>query len=311
MNRFPLPRTRRAIAAVAVLFGAFGVPAVAAPVSLGGLAPLYQGISFQNGTVGDSVGYALRIDLNAPGIGFTTTPRSGPLETTAQTTSQFLATSGTQVAVNANFFSPCCAALPEAKGLTGLAMSNGTVVSPYTAGEFTSSLLIDQDNHALITTIAGPRPDAYNAVTGSSILVRDGVNVAPPPTDSFSAANPRTDVGLSSDGQFLFLVVIDGRQPGYSAGASLQDAADFLIALGAFTGMNLDGGGSSVMVASDGLGGSTELSHPNGGVERYDGNNLGVFALPLPIPEPGTLPLSLVGLFLLTALGVATKRRSR
>jgi hypothetical protein len=47
----------------------------------------------------------VRINLNAPGIGFYTTAHSGPLETMSQTTSQFLESSGTQVAINAAFFS--------------------------------------------------------------------------------------------------------------------------------------------------------------------------------------------------------------
>jgi hypothetical protein len=54
------------------------------------------------------VAYVDRIDLTAPGVGFFTTPHSGPLDTIAQTTSQFLQSSGVQVAINANFFAPCC-----------------------------------------------------------------------------------------------------------------------------------------------------------------------------------------------------------
>ena len=119
----------------------------------------------------------MRIDLNEPGVGFTTTPHSGPLETTAQTTSQFLRSAGAQVAVNANFFGPCCRAAAEPKDLLGLAVSEGSVVSPYVAGDFNASLLLTQTNQATITTISGPQPDAFNAVTGSGMIVDRGVNV--------------------------------------------------------------------------------------------------------------------------------------
>jgi hypothetical protein len=64
----------------------------------------------------------------APGVGFTTTPSSGSLETTSQTTSQFLQSTGAQVAINANFFSEV-AATPSPENLIGLAVANGTVVS--------------------------------------------------------------------------------------------------------------------------------------------------------------------------------------
>jgi exopolysaccharide biosynthesis protein len=46
----------------------------------------------------------------------------------------------------------------------------------------------------------------------------------------------------------LLLVVIDGRRPGYSVGATLPEAARVMQSLGARDALNLDGGGSSAMV---------------------------------------------------------------
>jgi exopolysaccharide biosynthesis protein len=43
-------------------------------------------------------------------------------------------------------------------------------------------------------------------------------------------------------------MVIDGRQSGISEGVTLAELADQLIAVGVFTGVNMDGGGSSTMV---------------------------------------------------------------
>lgn len=60
--------------------------------------------------------------------------------------------------------------------------------------------------------------------------------------------HPRTAVGLDLEAQRLWLVVVDGRQEGWSAGMSLPELADFMEALGARDALNLDGGGSSVMV---------------------------------------------------------------
>jgi hypothetical protein len=53
---------------------------------------------------------ALRIDVTAPGITFFATPANGDteIETFGQTASDFLLSSGVQVAVNASFFAPCC-----------------------------------------------------------------------------------------------------------------------------------------------------------------------------------------------------------
>ena len=58
--------------------------------------------------------------------------------------------------------------------------------------------------------------------------------------------NPRTLAGVTADGTLL-LVAIDGRRPGWSAGATLREAAAVMRALGAREAMNLDGGGSTTM----------------------------------------------------------------
>jgi hypothetical protein len=58
--------------------------------------------------------------------------------------------------------------------------------------------------------------------------------------------HPRSAAGLSEDGRFLFLLVIDGRRPG-SIGATEAETALLLRGLGAKEGLNLDGGGSSAL----------------------------------------------------------------
>ena len=58
--------------------------------------------------------------------------------------------------------------------------------------------------------------------------------------------NPRTLAGIRRDGPIL-LVTVDGRQPGWSAGVTLAEAARTMRALGASDAVNLDGGGSTTM----------------------------------------------------------------
>jgi exopolysaccharide biosynthesis protein len=102
--------------------------------------------------VNTSIAYVERIDLTAPGIAFTTTPHSGPQETISQSTSDFLQSTGAQVAINANFFTVVEAtAVPE--DLLGLAVSNGTVVAPQAFGsnDAAASLLISKTNAATIS----------------------------------------------------------------------------------------------------------------------------------------------------------------
>ncbi|CAM5229183.1 hypothetical protein GCM10010329_79770 [Streptomyces spiroverticillatus] len=66
-------------------------------------------------------------------------------------------------------------------------------------------------------------------------------------------ANPRSMVGVDARGRLL-LVVVDGRQAGYSEGLGVAQAAELMRRLGAREALNLDGGGSSVMAtARDGI----------------------------------------------------------
>jgi len=57
---------------------------------------------------------------------------------------------------------------------------------------------------------------------------------------------PRTAMGQRKDGTIL-LLVIDGRQPGYSLGATLIDVQNILYEQGAYVAANLDGGSSSTL----------------------------------------------------------------
>lgn len=59
--------------------------------------------------------------------------------------------------------------------------------------------------------------------------------------------HPRTAVAWNPYSRRLWLVVVDGRQ-GHSLGMSLPELVTFLEALGAVDAINLDGGGSSIVV---------------------------------------------------------------
>jgi exopolysaccharide biosynthesis protein len=251
--------------------------------------PVFVGVDQASGSIDGSdasVAYALRVDLQAPGIHFYTAPHQGSLNTVASTTSQFLLKYGLQAAINANFFAPCCNATNEQKTVLGLAVSDGNTVSAPdgTPGQ-NASLLIDQKNHASIseTTDTTDISNVFNAVTGSGIIVQDGLNVGgDTPFGDGADPNPRTSVGLSQNGRYLYVVVIDGRQPGYSVGTTSMETAQIMIAFGAYTAINLDGGGSTDLVEDNGHGGATIVNKPSGGAERFDANQIGIRALPLP-----------------------------
>jgi exopolysaccharide biosynthesis protein len=306
----------RTLAAVAGLLATFGVTvAQAATFNIESYTPLFQGIDYTTADIeggsGHSEAFVVRIDLDAPGIGFTTTPHSGPLETMSQTTSQFLQTTGTQVAINAAFFSPCgCSTTSsDAKNLSGLAISNGVQVSAGEAGF--ASLLLTQDN--LASLVDGSPNTAINgvwtAISGGGFVLKDGANVANAslPGDPLNP-NPRSIIGLSQDAGVMYVVAIDGRRAGWSAGVTQSEQAAFMFALGAYNAINLDGGGSTALVVEGGDGLPQELNRPSSNAERYDGNNFGIYANALPAPVPLPAGVWLLGSGL-ASLAMARRRR--
>ena len=271
-----------------------------AAITVGAWAPIFQGVEFARGEADPRLQKvcAVRVDLRARGIELFSTPSGGtvPKETTSETTGEFLAHYRLQVAINANFYDPCCT--PGDKDLLGLAMSRGSVVSPPVArGTGAAVLVVTRDNHATITkTNAGLTAQNYwTAIAGSEIVLAGGAKPALSDTEFNKTPHPRTAVGLTKGGRYLILMIIDGRQPGYSMGATMEEVADWLQRFGAGDGLNLDGGGSTTLVRElDGrpkvlnmpsgvaLGSSDNAGKSSGERPlRSNGNNFGVFATPL------------------------------
>jgi uncharacterized protein YigE (DUF2233 family) len=112
--------------------------------------------------------------------------------------------------------------------------------------------------------------------------------------------HPRTAVGVSGDGSFVWIAVVDGRRPGHSRGVDLHQLGAFMVQLGCSDAVNLDGGGSSVMVLR---GESLSLPSDTTG-ERPVANVLAVFSREPPGAacrarvQPPPNPLACGGLWL-------------
>jgi uncharacterized protein YraI len=88
---------------------------------------------------------------------------------------------------------------------------------------------------------------AYAGVGGNWVFLRDGVIQYG--IDSTGDRHPRTGIGLNDS--YVFYMVVDGRQPGYSIGMIIDEMAEFFKnTLGATWACNQDGGGSSTMVVN-------------------------------------------------------------
>ncbi len=252
--------------------------------------PVFQGVEYireSRSSPRPMVIHVMKIDLRAKGIRIKITPGDPeaelPLE--ARTTSEFLKDFDVQVAINGDAFEPW-----HARGFfdyyphsgdrvdpIGFAASEGVVYSQETDSE--PRIYFSPTHRARFDIAIGGE---YNVISGNAMLVIGG---KPRPNLEDSPA-PRTAVALDRSNQTLILVVIDGRQPGYSEGATMLELAEIIISHDGYTAMNLDGGGSSTMVMENAMGGAKVLNSPINqripGRERPVGNHLGIYAKPLP-----------------------------
>ena len=140
---------------------------------------------------------------------------------------------------------------------TGLLVVDGRRFTPPSSA---AVLAVDSAGAAHIGpfTLAGPSLKPFfprDAVGGRPVIIRDSVMV--PGIDTASGAvfsttrHPRTAAGISRNGRRLILAVVDGRQKPFSDGMTLRELATLMLALGAHTALNLDGGGSTTFLIAD------------------------------------------------------------
>lgn len=95
---------------------------------------------------------------------------------------------------------------------------------------------------------------------------------------SGNSARSRTAVGYSQDQRYVYLITADNS--GDSKGLTIDELANLMIQVGVYKGINLDGGGSTQMVARPlGESGVKLVSGLETGSERKVVNGLGVFSL--------------------------------
>lgn len=146
------------------------------------------------------------------------------------------------------------------------------IPSPNVEGE------VPQASPGLAFPITAVRWNPYTAIGGAPILIKDGkpafdfttttsgkymTNYELLQSDIFSSTirPPRTLIGSTSDNKVV-LFVCDGRQT-QSDGATLLELVQIMKAIGCTNVLNLDGGGSSAIVANAQL-----LNKPSDGTER-------------------------------------------
>lgn len=139
----------------------------------------------------------------------------------------------------------------------GLVFFRDGTVAVYDETQTTAAELIDDG--AWNTLSFGPAIVVDGEAVAGIDQVEVDTNIG---NHSIQGEQPRTAIGIV-DENHIVLVVVDGRDPGYSRGVTLPELADIMVSLGAMTAYNLDGGGSSEMWFNGDV-----VNRPSNGGER-------------------------------------------
>ena len=251
--------------------------------------------------------YIARVDLTTPGIGFTATERD-PLwgepmpdftnetwlvNTKRETTFDFMARrqsegKNVEIAFNTSGFRPWGGAgcYCTYAALYRWVLADGVEISKGIKPGMGTYFVVRKDGGALIRSVVKPHMtnDWAFAVYGNRAILQGGKRAKAGMRrldagsgDPHNALAPRTALGLSADGKTLVVLAVDGRQPGYSEGATCVDLADILLGEGCTDAVNMDGGGSTSLVIWDRKNSRPKMLNSQGnGYMRKVGFNLGI-----------------------------------
>ena len=214
--------------------------------------------------------FVVKVDLTTPGIGFAATARAAGwgetmadvtnqvcrVETKRETTADFVQRRRAEglnvcVAFNTTPWEP----FPAPKGNDfadplGLCVAEGEMVS---LADAHPAFVVRMDGTAEIVADAREcaLADVVFAASAFDLILSNGVDVVARNRDENEGCHPRLALGLTADRRTLVVLAVDGRQPGYSEGATMGDLRAILRGEGVTDAVNMDGGGSTSLVVWD------------------------------------------------------------
>ncbi|NJM48163.1 MAG: phosphodiester glycosidase family protein [Alkalinema sp. RU_4_3] len=210
------------------------------------------------------------IDLQQPGLAAFVTPGQATADRTeipARLTSAFLQEFSMNLAVNGSFFYEFRENTPwdyfphvgDRVNTVGYSMSDGKAYSEPEKDWRVLCFMPKNEVQILAQSNCGGR--AQQALAGNLMLLESGQRSPDLNTVKEDKPYPRLAVGLDPGGKHLKLLLVDGKQKGYSEGLWMEEFVTFLQGLGLDRAVNLDGGGS-VTLAVAGKGGPRILNAP-------------------------------------------------
>lgn len=165
--------------------------------------------------------------------------------------------------------------VPATGGVT-IPLEAEVLIGAEVAAEFQSSYLTPGSRVEIDMSTTPSWEEFVWTLGGGTILIKDGQIV--PFTHEVKGNSPRSAVGVSSDGRQLILAAVDGRQE-ESRGLTQAEWATLLLKLGVYQALNLDGGGSTTLLARlPGETGTAIVNKPSDIKERPVSNGIGIFS---------------------------------
>ncbi|WP_201723604.1 phosphodiester glycosidase family protein [Mannheimia pernigra] len=218
-----------------------------------------------------------RVDLNCKNISLIGSQQSD----NQSTVSQFAQKYQTNVAINANFYWKDYTPI-------SLVISQGKRWSKYNDVQNRVIFACDKENQCMIeekNQVTSTNPKWQVAISGWHWYNAKSKKFECADTDKVGCAqsifydkHPRTLIGLNEQKNWLYLVVVEGRQFSFS-GVTLDELAEVAHKLELTKAINLDGGGSSTMVINNKRVNSLPFLQSE---ERKVANHFGIKIVPSP-----------------------------
>lgn len=211
----------------------------------------------------------LEIDLSSPAVKIQ--PIFAAPAGSCEVPSAMGARTGAKAVINAGFFGGCDSVSMIKIAGSYIASNPGNKPARATFGikQSTSTPYIDwvaaNNSWSTVDDAVGGGPNLVSAGASDVTMTAEGFD------SSYASKNPRTAVGYTTGNKVLF-VTVDGRTSA-GVGMTLSELASFMISLGCYEAMNLDGGGSTAMWVS----GTGVVNTPSDGSQRSVVSGLGVW----------------------------------
>jgi exopolysaccharide biosynthesis protein len=210
--------------------------------------PLASGVDFFHGKIAKPrlETWAVRIDLASPHTRILVMGGASHDGETILSTrvSSFVKDNGLITGINAVPFDVVSA--EEGRPITnaGIVISSGRLVSPPNP-RFDALALYKDGRLAIVRQEAIDNIEEIDCAVGGFYRIL-GAGETEERAKRMRERHPRSAAGVSADGRRLYFLVIDGRRAS-SIGATEEETAILLRALGSWDGLNFDGGGSSAL----------------------------------------------------------------